>query len=81
LLQRNVCGTLSRIGEKGCTKITSKKSESLRDRNYIQCKDTNNRNQEKGGESGTPQFRVPSDGRWNFNITQKDYEKKIKRIK
>jgi hypothetical protein len=49
-LERNACDTLSRTGEKRCTKITSKNSESSGDRNYIQCNRTNNRNQEKGSE-------------------------------
>jgi hypothetical protein len=47
-------------------------------RDHIRCNRSNNRNQGKGGESGTPHVRVPSDGRWNFKSTQKDYENKIK---
>jgi hypothetical protein len=69
LIQRNACGTLSYTGKKRCTNITRKKSEPSRDINYIQCNGTNNTNQEKGDELGTPQYRVSSDRRWNFNIT------------
>jgi hypothetical protein len=61
LLQRNTCGTLSRTGGKRVCEITSKKSETPRDRNHIKCNRSNNRNQKKGGESGTPHFRVSSD--------------------
>jgi hypothetical protein len=60
--------------------ITRKKSEPSRDRNYIKCNRTNIRNQEKGGESGTPYIRVSSDRRWNIISTQKYYENKSKRI-
>jgi hypothetical protein len=65
---------------KECADITSKKSKPQRDINHTKCNGSNNRNQEKGCESGTPHFRVPSYGRWNFNSTQKYYENKSKII-
>jgi hypothetical protein len=55
--------------EKRCTTITSEKSEPSRDRHNIQCNRTHIRNQEKGGESGTPHIRVSSNRRWNVIST------------
>jgi hypothetical protein len=80
LPQRNAYDTFSHTGEKRCTKITSKKSEPSGDINYIQRNGTYNRNQEKGGESGTPHTMFSSERRWNFSSTQKDYENKSESI-
>jgi hypothetical protein len=63
LPHRNACGTLSHTVEKRCTTINIKKREPSGDRTYIQCNRTNNRNQEKGGESGTLHTRVSYDRR------------------
>jgi hypothetical protein len=70
---KNVCGTLSHIGEKGRVLAIMETSIIPHNRDYLKRHRSNNWHQKESGDTRTHTFGVPSHRRWDIYGLQEDH--------